>query len=132
MFRSPLPTFALLVLALAGGCASPHALRAPGPSETRYLVDPSDSLGVIEGQVTDSEGQGIRAPTVVLEQTRVGALGDDSGHFSLTAVRPGQYVLRAMVLGYRPVRLPVTVRAGQATTVKVDIGPLRRDVKTLR
>ena len=57
----------------------------------------ADSTGVIEGLVKDKGGQPLPGVTVVvtspaLQQNQV-AITDDQGHYQITALPPGTYVV---------------------------------------
>ncbi len=100
-----LSAFFAMVLALAGGAGAQQPVR---------------TLGAIEGRVVDSASGAPRAGVAVfISGTTRGALTDDAGRFALTDLLPGDVLIRARRLGYRPVELPVAVRAGAVTTVEL-------------
>src|SRR5205823_53317 len=74
--------------------------------------------GTIAGTVVDdSTGESRPAVTVTLVGTTKGALTDERGRFTIADVPPGEYVLRTRALSYRPLELPVVVRANATTTL---------------
>ena len=81
-----------------------------------------DSTGTIIGVVTTREGNVPLAYSVV----SAASLGrerfsDAQGVFALTRLPAGALQLRVRHLGYSPVELNVTVRAGQTDTVRVSL-----------
>src|SRR3954465_6274933 len=93
-------TVALLALALF----PPHAAAAGGGRRSAFAA-------VITGRITDKEtGQPVVAAQIaVAGSTRVGAISDNSGNFTLRGVSAGQATLRATRIGYQPLEQVVTV-----------------------
>src|SRR5690349_15434671 len=82
------------------------ALPAQGPS------------GTVRGRVTDVATQQPLAGVSVTVGSHVTQTQSD-GRYFVTGVAPGDWVLRARIIGYAPLTQPVTVAAGQ--TVSADL-----------
>lgn len=70
------------------------------------------------GQIT---GTTTPSANVSLLKTRLGTQSDASGAFSLSNVSAGDYQLSVSAVGFTDVTQPVTVRAGEATSVTVNL-----------
>ncbi|MFN3595738.1 MAG: TonB-dependent receptor, partial [Rubricoccaceae bacterium] len=106
------------------------------------VVDPEAVTGTLDGRVVDAEtGLPLAGAHVVLVDLDLGDVADASGHFALPALPAGEYTVRVSHVGYRPVRLRMTVypvsprlppvvrlrpQAVQAATAEVRTGP--RDI----
>ena len=106
-------------LSLSVRAATLGALVAIAPAAAQMT---SDSTGTIVGLVTTREGNVPLAYSVV----SAASLGrerfsDAQGVFALTGLPAGTLQLRVRHLGYSPVDLAVTVRAGRADTVRVSL-----------
>ncbi len=70
--------------------------------------------GTITGQVTDAATmQPLSGAQVVIEGTNFGALANEAGRFLIPNVPAGTHTLRAIMIGYGPETVNVTVAAGQ-------------------
>lgn len=106
-------------LSISFRAAAIGALSAIAPAAAQATTD---STGTIIGFVTTREGNVPLAYSVV----SAASLGrerfsDAQGVFALTGLPAGALQLRVRHLGYSPVDLDVTVRAGQADTVRVSL-----------
>ena len=76
--------------------------------------------GDIEGRVIDRDSrEEIAHATVYLAGTRFGTHTEEDGRFTLSDIPPGQYELRASIVGYREKGLQIAVVEGEL--LKVDI-----------
>ncbi len=91
--------------------------------------------GTVTGSLVEqSNGQPVPFANVVLLRAQdstfiSGAQTTETGTFAIENVAFGAYTLRATILGYRPVRRPVTLSAGSPT---VALGPVRLGSTTTR
>jgi TonB-linked SusC/RagA family outer membrane protein len=84
---------------------------------TTALAGPllAQDTGRITGVVTDSsDNRPLPAVQINVGTTRLGALTDDEGRYTITGVPAGQYTVTARRLGYRPVSTVLTIGAGAA------------------
>ncbi|HEV8497420.1 MAG TPA: SusC/RagA family TonB-linked outer membrane protein [Gemmatimonadaceae bacterium] len=79
--------------------------------------------GRITGMVADSTaGHAVGGVSISIVGTTLGVLSADDGHYAITGVPPGTYVVEARRLGYAPVRRSdVLVTAGQTTTLNLKV-----------
>ena len=71
------------------------------------------TTGTVRGRVTEgTAGRGIPQVQVTIAGTRVGALTNESGEFTLVAVPTGPRTVQARRIGYQPVDRAVTVNPG--------------------
>lgn len=96
---------ALAVLALA---LLPATLAAQAP-------------GRIAGTVTSQEGTPVHGAQVSVLGTRLGALTNAAGQFVVTGVPAGAHEVRIAYVGFREEVRTVEVRAGEATTLDVQL-----------
>jgi TonB-linked SusC/RagA family outer membrane protein len=78
------------------------------------------STGTVNGRVTDSaSGDGIKGATVSVRETKLTALTNEDGMFTLSAVPAGKQMLTIKAFGYRPATRNVTVADDKPVTVNV-------------
>jgi TonB-dependent starch-binding outer membrane protein SusC len=100
---------AALALAVTTGtalAAAPAALQAQQAAR-------------ISGIVTDEAGQPVPSVQLSVVGTRLGALTDQAGRFTIVGITPGTIQLRAQRIGYRPVVQDLVIAPGQAATANV-------------
>jgi len=91
---------ALSALALAA-LVHPSSLRAQA------------ATGTVRGRITEgSGGRGIPEVQVTITGTRIGALTNQNGEFTLAAVPTGARTVEARRIGYQPVERNITVTTG--------------------
>ena len=84
---------------------------------------PAGQGGIIAGTVRDRlTQQPISSAQVSIVGTTRGSLTSDQGTYRLAGVPAGAYQLRVLRIGYQASALPVTVTAGQTTTLDVTLG----------
>ena len=81
----------------------------------------AQQVGRIVGRVMAGEGQYLPGIQVSVVGTTRGALSDTAGRFTITDVPAGQQLVRATRLGFAPTSQTVTVVAGQAVTVTLQM-----------
>lgn len=91
-----------------------------GPSPRLPTVDAvAPNRGAIAGIAVDTHvGTALPRATVRLSGRATAAtLTDSLGGFSFRSLQPGQYVIRAVRLDYRPLEVSISVSAARTTTV---------------
>ncbi|MDE2732907.1 MAG: carboxypeptidase-like regulatory domain-containing protein, partial [Gemmatimonadota bacterium] len=75
--------------------------------------------GAIAGRIEDgTTGTGLMGAYVLVAGTRLGAVADSSGYFTIRSVPPGTYRLTAKMLGYKSqIVRQVVVHSGQTTSL---------------
>lgn len=73
--------------------------------------------GAITGSVQDSTGKVLIGVKVEIEPSDRQVATDDQGNFRISNVLPGQYTVTASYVGFKVYSAPVSVAAGQTTTV---------------
>ncbi len=102
------------------------ALAAPAGAAS------AQATGTIRGTVTDSTSQrGIPGVQVTAAGTTRGAVTNDQGVYTLTAVPAGSVSLRAQRLGYSSLSRTVTVAAGDAVTADFVLHPVATVLSTV-
>src|SRR5262249_20587872 len=82
------------------------------------------SLGKVQGTVTDAGGQAVAKAQVLIVGTAFGAVTDDKGYYFINNVPPGTYTLRAQFIGLAPTELTgVRVLGGQTMTQDFPMKP---------
>ncbi len=78
------------------------------------------ATATVHGHVTDaSGGRGLADAQVVVDGTRVGAVTNGNGDFTLTAVPLGNRTITVRRIGYQPVIRTMNIAAGVAATMDV-------------
>lgn len=84
------------------------------------LLTSQASPGVVRGRVTDAgSGRGLAEAQVIVTGTRIGALTNSAGEFTLSGVPAGDRTVTVRRIGYQAVTQPVNVAAGATATVAV-------------
>jgi iron complex outermembrane receptor protein len=96
--RSWCPTYLALSLLVAGGATA------------------SAQVGSVRGRVVDSTGAPLVGALLAVDRTAVRAQSTSSGSYVLLGVPAGVRTIRAQVIGYAPLSVDVTVRAGETIT----------------
>jgi hypothetical protein len=100
---------ALLALTFSGTVA-----RAQQPA-----ARPDPSLGAVDGLVADTALRPLAGATVSMMGTNIRVVTGENGHFLMTDLPPGPYVVVAQRLGFEPASLRTTV--GKAETSRMSI-----------
>ena len=102
--------------------------RAPTASALLLAVSFAPGLsaqtGTVMGSVSDVQSEAaLPGAALILEGTADADLSGDDGRFMLLAVPAGDHVLRVELLGYRPLRRPVSVPADGTVVVDFALTP---------
>lgn len=82
----------------------------------------AQQAGTVTGTVTDAEsGETLPGVNIQLAEIQRGAATSVDGVYRLEGIEPGEYTLRATFVGYQSSERQVTVRAGETTTVNVQL-----------
>ncbi|MFB6247247.1 MAG: SusC/RagA family TonB-linked outer membrane protein [Salinibacter sp.] len=82
----------------------------------------AQGTGTVTGKVTDAQtGETLPGVNVQLVELQRGAATNTKGVYRLGGIEPGDYTLRASFVGYQAFETQVTVRAGETTTVNVQL-----------
>ena len=85
----------------------PRVKLPPAPVDT----------GAVAGQVTDAaSGSPIVGGGVSVEGTHLSVVTGADGRYRIGGIVPGTYIVRARYIGYTPISVSVTVRAGEEVT----------------
>ena len=79
--------------------------------------------GTVTGKVLKADGSPLGYANVIIVGTTMGAMTLADGKFTITAVPPGTYTVRAMMMGYKAVEKPgvvVNIGATQAVEFKLE------------
>src|ERR1051326_4588330 len=80
----------------------------------------SAQSGTVTGRVVqEATGAGIPAVQVSIPELKVSALTAGDGSFTLPGVKPGNYELHVIRIGFRATDFPVQVQAGQTAVAEV-------------
>ncbi len=92
--------------------------------------DQNSNFGSIEGLVTDSEtGKPLMGASIMIEDTRLGAITDAKGMYRIERMRAGTYVILTGLVQYQKVTVPdVRVSTGKTTILNMKLPPQSRDM----
>ena len=78
----------------------------------------------ISGYVRDAtSGETLLLANVRLEGTTQGAATNNAGYYALAGITPGEHVLIASYVGYRPERIEIALDAGEQRRLDVELVP---------
>jgi hypothetical protein len=78
----------------------------------------------LSGRVTDSQtGQPVPSAQISLVGSNLGTQTNSDGNFVIRGIAPGTVTVRVLTLGYAETSEQVTIVAGQATTLNVELRP---------
>jgi TonB-linked SusC/RagA family outer membrane protein len=72
--------------------------------------------GTVTGTVTGDGGRALSGAQVLLVGTGLGTRAGENGRYTIVNVPPGNYRVRAAMLGHRPIEQAATVVAGETVT----------------
>jgi len=81
----------------------------------------AQDVGQVEGVVVSSDGEPLPGATVQIVERAQGTTTGASGQFDIGSVPEGSHVLTVRFVGYRPAEQSITVRAGEVTTVRIEL-----------
>ena len=81
----------------------------------------TDSLGTISGVVFTSDGQPAAYVTVLIKNTKKGAITNSDGKFEFKKIKKGNYILSASLLGYTPTEISVEVKQNETVLLKIQL-----------
>lgn len=117
----------ILILIVATACLVGTAVLAQTPQAT----------GAVTGTVADETGKGAPFATVAILKAKdsslvKGAITSDDGNYNFQHLKPGNYIVRATVVGYaKAYSKPVAINNG-ATAITVPVIKLNSTSKTLK
>jgi hypothetical protein len=82
----------------------------------------AQTFGKIAGTVTDRKGEPLPGANVFIEGTNMGAAADVDGVYYILNIPPGKYELRAVIVGYKPMKVvDVIVNGGRTTNINFEM-----------
>jgi hypothetical protein len=104
------------------GASQAVTVKAAQTAVVTIKLNPLVPTGAIKGTVTDAaSGVPITGAVLVLTPTALSTVSGAGGKYSFPAVPAGSYTMTVSATGYATDVLPVTVKAGQQTTVAVSL-----------
>ena len=82
----------------------------------------------VSGQLKSSSGEPVSAATIKLRNSSYGAISDLNGFYKVLNVKPGDYIVEVVAIGFKPQKKSVKIRAGE--DLKLNLG-LDEDVKEM-
>lgn len=79
------------------------------------------ATGTVRGKITNPSGAPVPNAQVFIAGTQNGGQSTADGTYTITRVTAGPVSVRVRMLGYEPVEKPVTVAAGQTTTLDFEL-----------
>ncbi|MEX2284063.1 MAG: SusC/RagA family TonB-linked outer membrane protein [Gemmatimonadota bacterium] len=103
-------------------------MRLFGPGAVASLVALTGATAqqaAVSGRVNDaSTGQAVVGAQVSIVGSNLGAQTNVAGNYIIRGVAPGAATVRVLSIGYSEQSKPVTVTAGQTTTLNFDLAPM--------
>src|SRR5262245_11093776 len=79
----------------------------------------AQGTGTISGTIADSTGVPIPNARITVDGATKATTSGSTGEFTLTGMAAGTYTIRARLIGFREQSQPVTVTAGQMSSVQI-------------
>lgn len=114
----------LLAVPLAGCLGGDEDAGEPIQKEQ---ADVTESLGGIQGVVTDNAVQPIEGATLTLDEIDETATTASDGSYAFSRIQPGTYTMIVRAEGFVTTKEPVTVEAGEVATVDLLLTHLTSD-----
>jgi iron complex outermembrane receptor protein len=73
--------------------------------------------GSVSGNISTSDGKPAEAVSVALKGKGLGTLSDAEGHYELSKIKPGSYILRISAVGLTASEKPVSISANTKLTI---------------
>src|SRR5881396_414143 len=102
---------------LGEGPVTPRALLLVGLALTTPGRAQAQALGQIQGTVTGEPGRPLAGATVTVVGAGRSTTSREDGSYTISAISPGTYQVRAKLIGYAQITQPVTVAADAVATV---------------
>ena len=67
----------------------------------------------IKGHIKNSKGEHIPYASVIVEGTTLGTITNESGHFSMSGLQQGEYIVQANSMGYKPQSVKIKIDKGE-------------------
>lgn len=77
--------------------------------------------GTIKGTITTNDGQPAPYVTIQVKDKNRGAVTDEHGNYTFRRMQPGQYILQVSLIGFTSSERDVTVEAGKAADVDIQL-----------
>ncbi len=82
----------------------------------------ASSGGTISGTITESEsGEPISHATIIIEGSKLGAISDNNGKFTLRNVPQGSHKLISSLIGYKTFTEEIEVQSGETTDLEISL-----------
>ncbi|MFT3823136.1 MAG: TonB-dependent receptor [Chitinophagaceae bacterium] len=88
---------------------------------TVQLAIAQGNNGSVNGKITTTDGKAAASVTVQINGSKKAALTDEEGKFIIPHVAAGNYTLRITLVGYETQEQAITVTAGKATSITLQL-----------
>jgi len=86
----------------------------------------------LQGKVRDKETRKeLVNVNLVIIGTSLGAVSDENGEFEIKGLIAGKYTLKASMMGYKSVEIPVTIAPSKHTALSIELVPTVLQMKTV-
>ena len=82
---------------------------------------PAGSREAVSGIITDSERHALPGASILIEDTKTGAMSGIDGRYTLLNLKPGTYTLRVSYVGFKPVVCRVKVEKDKVSTLDIEM-----------
>ncbi|MGV3504011.1 MAG: TonB-dependent siderophore receptor [Adhaeribacter sp.] len=97
-------------------------LVLPAPAQAQMMAHaPAVPTGQIKGKIVTTDGSPVEFVNVMLKKTGKGSISAADGSFTIRNVKAGSYTLVATYVGLEAQEREVTVVAGQATQLELEL-----------
>ncbi|MFK7906055.1 MAG: TonB-dependent receptor [Chitinophagales bacterium] len=105
-----------------GNLLQPFSLKFQEVNEYTFVIFSTKpkiqkTKGIVQGKITNLNGDALEGVNVVLSGTQMGAPTDKDGKFEIKNIEPGDYILSASYIGFLPNEQKIKVHANKFTEV---------------
>lgn len=91
-------------------------------SQSSFSQNSNNSGSNVSGQVI-SEGEGVPFASVIIKGTTIGVITDESGHYSIDDIPPGEVAIEVSTMGYKPMTKTYLAEESKQAIINFSLEP---------
>lgn len=86
-------------------------------------------LGTVSGRIINADQEAMKGASITLQDTDLGTITDADGHFTLSGITPGQYILSVSNIGYTAYTQRLRISKGKNTFLNLQLSESRQELE---
>ncbi|MDX2048640.1 MAG: carboxypeptidase-like regulatory domain-containing protein, partial [Chitinophagaceae bacterium] len=78
----------------------------------------------LSGKITDKSSSPVQGASVHVLNSNLGAITDAGGHFTITSISTGKYIIEITAIGYASVSQAVSVSSGKSEEITIQLADI--------